>query len=281
MKDDELEDLAAEYVSGNMPERLRADFEQVLENNAKAKQLVNEVSLAWRALSGVTGQEEFKELDENFYAFLDSEKSILPVSKVRHLRPVTYWLSSAAAAIALVATFFLGRSSINGSHKVIKYKIVEIIKPGPVRTKVIKVNSPAIAVRHKNSYKSEGLAMIRQLQSPYSSKRISSVLEIGNRELNETYMKALNLTLKHDTDPNVQLAVLQVLRAKAGSTEVQSVLIDALPDLTGIAQSFAVDILIERKCKAAVPEMLALLEDEHTDYHTQGQIRLGMAEYLN
>ena len=280
MKDDELENLAADYINGNMQQQERVDFERTLEHDIRAKQKVNELSMAWNALSIPTGQAVVDEMDANFYSFLEKEKNKQSTGKVRIMHPAVYWLSSAAAVIIFIIAFFLGKYSMH-PQEVVKYKTVQVVKPGPVQTKLIKVYVVQNAKKKKMDFVSQPSPIIAQLRSAYSSKRISAVLLMGERGISENYLKELDSLLKHDPDPNVQLAILQTLQPKANTPEVQRVLINALPFVQGTVQSSLVEILLEKKSKEAIPEMLTLLHDNNTDYHTQGQIKLGIEEFLN
>jgi len=280
MKDDELENLAADYINGGMTQKKRVEFERILENDIKARQKMNELLLAWDALELPTERTVVDEMDTNFYSFLNEEKSRPLKGKVSMMRPVIYWLSSVAAALIFILAFFLGKYSVH-PQEVIKYRTVQITKPGPVKTRFIKVYVVRAPKKRKKDSVNQELPLMAQLRSAYSSKRISAVLYIGERELNANYLKELDSLLKRDPDPNVQLAILHILQPKADSFEVQHLLIDALPSLQGTVQSAVVNILISEKSKEAIPRMLALLQNSNTDYHTQGQIRLGIEEFLN
>ncbi|HEY5327552.1 MAG TPA: HEAT repeat domain-containing protein [Mucilaginibacter sp.] len=276
----EIENSATNYITGNMSEGEKIAFEQMLEQDEKAKQKVNELLLAWNSLEISTDPMIVDEMDHDFYSMLNNQISTHEASKIYRMHPVMYWLISTAAVIIFIIAFFIGKNTAS-SQEIIKYRVAQIMKPGPVQTKVVKVYLVRNNENKKQNITDQQAPLIAQLQSVYSSKRISAVLAMGHRELNTSYLKALDSALKHDPDPNVQLAILQTLQPKANSYEVQRLLINALPFVQGTVQSSMVDILLEKKSKEAIPEMLTLLNDDNTDYHTQGQIRLGIEEFLN
>ncbi len=285
----EIENLATDYLTGNLSEEEKVTFEQLLEQDERIRQKVNDLRLVWNALDMTPKKQIIEVMDDNFYAMLNKQTHTLqPDNIIYRIQPVLYWWASVAAVIVFVIAFCLGKYN-SDYQQIVKYKILQVVKQGPVQTRYVKVYVAQNAEKKKaglGSYQSPVVTqnqspLMAQLQSPYSSTRISAVLAVKEGKLSEADLKALGSALKNDPDPNVQLAIVQTLQPKASSTGVQRLLINALPFVQGTVQSSMIDILFANKSKEAIPQMLALLHNDSTAYHTQGQIKQGIEEFLN
>jgi len=285
----EIENLITDYLTGNMSEEEKVTFEQMLEQDDRIRQKANELRLLWNVLDRNPEQRTIDTLDQDFYAILRKQTETLqPENRIYRIRPALYWWASTAAVIVFVVAFCLGKYN-SRPQQIVKYKTVQVIKHAPVRTRYIKVyvarnaesKKVVFAGHHSLVVAQNSSPLMAQLQSPYSSTRISAVLAIGEGKLSEADIQALGSALKHDPDPNVQMVIVQTLQPKASSYGIQRLLINALPFVQGIVQSTMIDILFANKSKEAIPQMLALLHNDSTAYHTQGQIKLGIEELLN
>jgi hypothetical protein len=285
----EIESLTTDYLTGNMLEKERIVFEQLLEQDERIRHKFTELKLVWDALDFAADPTITDAIDNDFYDMVNKQIRVqMPENRVYSIRPVMYWWASTAAVIIFVFAFSLGKYTTD-PLEIIKYKTVQVVKQGPVRTRYVKVyvtrsteRKNVVAAGHPLPVMAPvKTPLMAQLRSPFSSTRISAVLALRERKLNETDLNALGAVLKHDSDPNVQLAIVQTIQPQANLYAVQQLLIDALPFVRGTVQSSIIDILVANRSKEAIPQLLVLLHNDSTGYHTQGQIKLGIEEFLN
>lgn len=286
----ERENIVTDYLLGNMTEQEKINFKQLLKTDESLRQKLNEQQVLWNAMDLMPEPQNTETTDQKFYAMLSRQTSALPPKKATgRIRQMSYWWASSAAVIVFALAYGLGRYS-KPAEQMVKYKTVKVIERVAAQPRYVTVYKTLPAVKQRpvqliTSKPAAGAqntsALVAQFRSPYSSVRIGAALAAANSNLSEADLNALGTALKHDTDPNVQLAIVQSLQPKANQQAIQRLLINALPFVQSTVQSSVIDILFANKAREAIPQMLAILHNDSTSYQTQGQIKLGIEELIN
>lgn len=296
MKREEIEQLLANYVSGEISAQNRQQLEELFMQDAELKKEADEMLSAWRLIDRMGESEQpGNDMDDQFYAMLQRAQT----DQRMNGRVVTInktWLQVAAAILICITAFGMGRFTAPPSTPVFKYKTVYIKQPVKVQSPAaVPVPAPAIAqikpkaipvpaqpVAHKVETDNSELA--QQLRSSvYTSERIGAVMKItGKGRLTDADLQVLAMALREDPSANVRLAVLDALRPLAARQDVQGVLINAMTNQDDqLIQTSIVDMLVDNKSKQAIPQMIVLLDDKNTNPLMQNKIRAGIESFLN
>ena len=292
MKREEIEQLLAGYVSGEISAQHRQQLEELFGQDAALKKEADEMLSAWRLIDRMGESEQpGNDMDDQFYAMLQRAQT----DQRMNGRVVTInktWLQVAAAILICITAFGMGRFTAPPSTPVFKYKTVYTKQPvvvqsstpvaAPAKRHDIVLATDKPPVREK-AEATEDVELIQQLRSIYASERIDAVTKIGAKhELSDNDLKNLELALKEDPSPNVRLMILDALRPIIAKQNVQAVLINALDNQDdGMIRSSMVEMLISVRSQQAIPQMIALLNDKSTDPVTQNKIKVNIQSFLN
>lgn len=283
MKREEIEQLLADYVKGELSETNKVMLEIMFTNDPALKQEANEMLALWQMMDNavVEGNK-----DDEFYHMLQTEKHGGRLTNVISLNKAWFYATAAAACIIV---FFAGRFTI-APVEVIKYKtrIVKQEVPAPVQEPVVQIATLAATPKPLVNTKSKAevempSALAQQLRSVYVSERIDAIAKLSTKKtFSKGELKLLELALNEDPNPNVRLMVINSMRPLINVDGAQQVLIAGLNRQNNLlVQSLLVDVLVETKSKDAIPQMLALLDNKSTDIIVQNKIRGGIESFLN
>lgn len=283
MEREEIEELIAEYISGDMLPGRKKQLLQLFESDPALKQETEEMLAAWQSLDGATKAVD-SSADAQFYLMLNNEKTKSRNPKIIRLN----WLVNIAATIILVViAFVLGRQTTPVKTSFVTKTIV-VKQPAPaaqVITKTVYVKpdaTPPQKAARKTAPEVNDKPQ-QALWSVYPSERLALIMKIAQKpQLNTADLDQLTLVLKEDPSPNVRLATIDLLRPMAGQKNVQTVLISALNDQgDGAVQASIVDILLDNRLKQAIPQMVNLLQNKNTTAMVQDKIKTGIESFLN
>ena len=288
MKREEIEQLLADYASGEISAADKQYLEELFKQDAKLKEEADELTAVWQSLNDIEeGERPGTGMDEQFYAMLQNAKADQqPAGPIIQLN--VSWLKTAAAIAACIAMFVIGSFTV-APIEIVKYKTVlvkqrVINEPQTTQPRFLPVAEHTI----KNKAQVKGVGkdnspLAQQLRSVYASERIEAVGKLSSQKnLNDSDLKLLRLALQEDPNTNVRLMVINSLRPLVNMPNVQQVLISGLnhqDDL--LVQSSLVDLLVEAKSKLAIPQMLSLLDNKNTDVMVQNKIKGGIESFLN
>ncbi len=288
MKREEIEQLLADYASGEISAADKQYLEELFKQDAKLKEEADELTAVWQSLNDIEeGERPGTGMDEQFYAMLQNAKADQqPAGPIIQLN--VSWLKTAAAIAACIAMFVIGSFTV-APIEIVKYKTVlvkqrVINEPQTTQPRFLPVAEHTI----KNKAQVKGVGkdnspLAQQLRSVYASERIDAVMKIAGRaNLSTVDLKMLELALSEDPNPNVRLMVVNSLHRALDKPNVQQVLINAL-DRQGdvMVQTSIIDMLVGAKSKRAIPQMIALLDNKNTDAIVQNKIKDGIETFLN
>lgn len=295
MKREEIEQLLAEYVNGEISLQNRQQLEKLFGDDPALKKEADEMLATWHLLTGLDDSTQPDAgMDDQFYAMLQRAKT----DRRMEAKVVTInksWLQAAAVIICITA-FGIGRFTAS-PEPVFKYKTVYVKQPvqpaapaqqpvaiaaaGPAKTKAAPVQ--AAPVNALPVVSEESLELSQQLGSVYASERIGAIMKIaGKGKLTDADLQRLGKALIEDSNSNVRLTVLDALRPLATRQNVQGVLIAAMSKQDDpLIQNSIVDMLVDAKSKQAIPQMIALLDDKTTNPTMQNKIKAGIESFLN
>jgi len=289
MKREEIEQLLAGYASSQMSASDKERLNDLFEKDAALKKEADEMSEMWSHFDQAEATVSVSEkMNAALYQMLQMEKASLHNDNGRVVSIKRTWLNMAAVILVFIVAFACGRFSIT-PQTVFKYKTVYVKQPVNIPTEIAKpiTIKPAAGLAQQNTRKKPGTevntALAQQLRSVYASERIGAVMKLTNKpNLDNDDLQSLALALNEDPNSNVRLTILNALRPVSGQSRVQQVLITALSRQDDImVQTSIVDLLIGVKSKKAIPQMIALLDDKHTDIATQNEIKAGIESLLN
>jgi len=296
MKREEIEQLLAEYVNGEITPPNRQQLEELFGEFPELKKEADEMLAAWQSLSRLEENvQPGTAMDDQFYAMLQRAKTdqrqgarVISINKT--------WLQAAAAVIICFAAFGIGRFTAS-PVPVFKYKTVYVKQPvqpsAPVQqpaaiAAVAPAKAAPVAVQPAEpvtapAASADNSELAQQLRSVYTSERIGAVMKItGKGELTDTDLQILSMALREDPNSNVRLTILDALRPLASHQNVQAALISAMGKQDDpLIQTSIVDMLVDAKSKQAIPQMIVLLDDKNTPPTMQNKIKAGIESFLN
>jgi hypothetical protein len=290
MKREEIEQLLADYASGEISAADMQRLEACFRNDPALKKTADELLIVWQTLGNqAESQPMSDDADKAFYDLLATEKSaVQPKGRVIQIR--TTWLKTAAAVAACVLAFLIGRYTVNNVSPTIQYKTVYVKVPAQVVQPAARVAAatPVLATqpaKHQNKINPVEVvstALTQQLRWVYASERMAAVTKLADStKINAANLDMLALALREDPNPNVRLTIINALRPISARPMVQKVLIAALNKQDdSMIQSSIVDLLINVRSKQALPQMIALLDDKKTDVMVQNKIKGGIESFL-
>lgn len=295
MKREEIEQLLADYVSGEISVQNRQQLQELFIQNSELKREADEMFEAWKMMDNMSENDEpGNDMDDQFYAMLQRAKADQRTGS-RVIAFNKTWLQAAAAILVCITAFGIGRFTASPvTIPVFKYKTVYVKQPVNVQqpaavqaqARVIaqakpRVSVPVNPVTEKIAVNDSELA--QQLRSVYTSERIGAVMKItGKGKLTGADLQVLAMALREDPSANVRLAILDALRPLAVRPDVQTVLISAMTNQDDqLVQASIVDMLVDNKSKQAIPQMIVLLDSKNTNPLTQNKIKAGIESFLN
>ncbi len=284
MKREEIEQLLADYASGEISAINRQRLEELFKQDAALKEEADKMATVWQSLNEME-QQPGAEADKQFYAMLQNAKADQrQAGRVVQLN--VGWLKAAAAIAACIMAFVIGRYTV-APAEIVKYKMVVVKQPA---VNIQQINKPETVIAKAHAGKqvteetsNEGSPLARQLRSVFASERIDAVVKLSaKKNLNAADLKMLEMALSEDPNPNVRLMVVNSLRPLLSKQNVQQVLINSL-DRQGdvMVQTSIVDMLVAAKSKQAIPQMITLLDNKNTDAMVQNKIKDGIETFLN
>jgi hypothetical protein len=250
MKCEEVEKAMIDYLDNSLDKLHRDEIDKHIENCEKCKDDLEKFRLINQTMSESKVELPDKSLRENFNFMLQSEISKLksgedkPVKAIRF--KLTPFLRVAAGILILVAGVFIGllhknEPKINNSQAQLS----------ELRTEVKEMKE---------------MLMFTMLKEESPSQRIKAVnyaIELTSPD--DNVIKALVKTLNYDKNVNVRLAAAYSLAQFSDNKSVRDSLVLSLTKQTEpILQIVLMNILVEKKESSAVKPMEQIISNKHT-----------------
>jgi len=292
MKREEIEQLLADYASGEISAMDMQRLEVCFANDPTLKKEAGELLTIWQAL-GIEAENQSVDQapDQAFYALIATEKATLqPKGRVIQISAV--WLKSAAAIAACALAFVIGRFTAPfDTAPLVQYKTVYVKQPVQVQPQIATsapTVSPSVAKAPLQGQTKTSVTevvnplLVQQIRSVFASERMAAVSKLADStQINTANLNMLAIALREDPNPSVRLSIVNALRPISARPKIQQVLIAAMNRQDNcMIQSQIVDLLINARSKQAIPQMMALLDDKHTDSMVQNKIKGGIESFL-
>lgn len=241
----EFENSIIDYLSGNLSDEERNEFEAFLVENPQYQQEFEETKLFWNADSeGVLNPSP--NMDMNFYSMLKAEEEkankISFLEKAQNflrLKPVKQFAYTLAI---LTVGFFIG----NG---------FDFSKNASIET---------IKVAQKETENVRSQLVLTLLGQSSANQRLQAVNEVNKlSSVTEKIIKALFSTLNKDENVNVRLSALQALKKYTEIPLVREGLIASIAHQTSpLVQIELADLMVVLQEKKAVKSFENLIQKE-------------------
>lgn len=257
MSKEQFEIQAMDFISGNMSENEKREFENFLDSNPEYKTEFMELSDTWKDIDALDAPRPSEEMDETFFSMLNEE-----VGRTKRKNPsevLMKWISiflkpQLAYGILLLGIGFGLGFYINSANN-------------SDRTTAIVVNEETEDVRQK--------LVLTLLDQPSANQRLQGVSEANKiDEVDETVIKALLQTLNRDSNVNVRLAAVESLTNYVGNPLVRQGLVQSIPyQESPILQITLANLMVALQEKASIEPFKQLLQEKELDTTVQKKIK--------
>lgn len=251
MEKERFEQLAMDYLRGEMNEEQKLAFESFLEQNPKNNNDLTEIKRIWIQMDAVKIPEPSEEMDERFFNRLYGEIEKIDTSskqKTGLFRGGSSWLTPQLAygililLIGLTLGYFL---KPNGNGTLPSPEVVS--------------NQEATEIREK--------LVLTLLEQPSANKRLQGVSEANKIEkVDEKVINALLKTLNHDSNVNVRLAAIESLTNYVDNPSVRQGLVQAIPNQESpMVQVTLANLMTALQEKESIEPFRRLLREKELD----------------
>lgn len=262
MNCEEIKIHLIDLIDNTLPDNLRKEVEEGLAQCPDCQQEYEELKMIFQNIQKQTLVPAPKALDDNFYAFLEQEKSsvqtlttaksgVPPIlttaentpllgSGVKRLLSWRGAIKIAASIALLIVAFFLGKQS------------------------AVEKSNAEIALLKQEITETKNLVMLNMLKQESASERIKAVgyayeMESADKEMIDALINVMN----YDKSTNVRLEAISALYYFGDKKEVrlamtQSLRLQTEPNL----QIALIEMLVRLKEKGAMNEMERLMDNK-------------------
>ncbi|MDW3652731.1 MAG: HEAT repeat domain-containing protein [Bacteroidia bacterium] len=255
MQHQDFIDMQMDYLSGNLQEEQRDDFEQYLHTHPAAVKEINALKQSWERLHVLQTPEPSKSMDQNFYAFLDQE-----VDKQKAEKP-TFWGR---------LNEYLFERKMSVSMGQLAFAISLLLIGIMLGSRMQKGNTPLQQAEAINGSEVEELRtqlVMSLIEQPSASKRLQAVNEANKlSEITGRIIQALLKTLNNDPNANVRLAALESLVQYIDLPEVREGLATSITHQDSpLVQIALADLMVRLQESGSIEEMKKLLQRPEID----------------
>ncbi len=238
MDREKLESLLIDYIDGKLNSVDKHHVEQELMTNPDSYKLYEQLKEVIRAMDAVGAEEPASSLRRGFEKMLDEEMQSTRSARVVALRP---WWYAAAAGIALLITglaigFFISQRNIR--------------------------NERLAEAQRRQQHTNQLVAMISDTES--AGRRILGVREAaGQPAAGDEIFDVLIRTMDEDPNANVRLAAIEALAHFSAEPVVRKALIASLRKQTDpVVQIALIQLMVDMKEQEAIKSLRQMADDE-------------------
>lgn len=294
MSREQIENLLTDYLSEQLPDEHRREFEQWMDADPSLRREAEELLATWELMKKPIEQDPDEILNAKFYAFLNHEKAQQNVAKPQSRKVIPLgsqwfsWSKYMAVAASVAAAFFVGR--ITAPEKLIESQgnsteIAQKTKPNSQSSLGTPTSSSVlneIGALKKEMRETKELVMLSMLKQGSASERLKAVsYSYELLQPDRKVLDALIKTLNHDSSVNVRLAAADALSHFGNETKVRDALIQTLQrQQEPMLQMAVIEILVSLREKRALPEMEKLADQEQAPDFVRDKAKEGV-KYLS
>jgi anti-sigma factor RsiW len=239
MDREKLESQLIDYIDGKLPDGEKAALEQQLSRDPEAFRLYEQLREVMKAMERSAALEPSTGMRSRFDRMLAEEMKQQPAGRQIFFRPAFY---RAAAAIALVAAGIAGGYWISLQQR---------------------QNDELVALRKEMESTKQLMQAMLQNQSSASQRLQGVTVAMQMTAADDDVVSALVRAMNEDQSSNVRLAALDALDHFSQEPEVRKALVSSLSTQTDpLVQIALIQLLVRMKEKSVVKELERMVEDE-------------------
>lgn len=239
MEREKLESLLIDYIDGKLTETERVALEQQLSRNPEAFRLYEQLREVMKTMDQSAALEPSAGMRSRFDRMLAEELAHQPSGRQVFFRPAFY---RAAAAVALVAAGIAGGYWISLQQR---------------------QNDELIAIRKEMESTKQIMQAMLQNQSSASQRLQGVTVAMQLSGADDDVVNALVRAMNQDPSSNVRLAALDALANFSQEPDVRKALIASLSTQTDpLVQISLIQLLVRLKEKSVLKDLERMVEDE-------------------
>ena len=239
MEREKLESLLIDYIDGKLSETERVALEQQLSRNPEVFRLYEQLREVMKAMDRSAAMEPSAGMRSRFDRMLAEELAHQPTGRQVFFRPAFY---RAAAAVALVAAGIAGGYWISLQQR---------------------QNDELIAIRKEMESTKQIMQAMLQNQSSASQRLQGVTVAMQLSSADDDVVNALVRAMNEDPSSNVRLAALDALATFSQEPDVRKALITSLSTQTDpLVQISLIQLLVRLKEKSVLKDLERMVEDE-------------------
>lgn len=240
MEREKLESQLIDYIDGKLPESERLALEQQLGRDPEAFRLYEQLREVMKVMEQSATLEPSRGLRSRFDRMLAEEMKQQPGGRQIFFSPVVY---RAAAAIALVAAGIAGGFWISNQQR---------------------QNEELIALRNEMESTKQLMQSMMQNQGSASQRLQGVTVAMQMTAADDDVVNALVRAMNEDPSSNVRLAALDALAHFSSESSVRKALITSLSTQTDpLVQIALIQLLVRMKEKGVIKDLERMVEDEN------------------
>lgn len=252
----EFKELIIDYLSNNLADDKRQEFDGFLIDNPEYKMEFDIQKSFWAEVSVDTPEPSTK-MDMSFYSMLNEaeakEQKVSVLDKVKQLFNVKLVQQFSYTLAILVFGFFIGNQFNSSSSS----------------------SNEQIELAQKETENVRSQLVLTLLDQPSANKRLQAVNEVNKlSKVTKTIIKALFTTLNKDENVNVRLSAIEALKKYTDIPEVREGLITSIAHQTSpLVQMELADLMVFLQEKKAVKSFEKLIEKDEVNSSAKEKIK--------
>jgi hypothetical protein len=241
MEKEKLESLIIDYIDNKLNTTERHQVEQELVNNAEAYKLYEQLKEVIHVMDRAARLEPSAKLKSGFEEMLRKESASIKQSKTIFFQPAMYRVAAAVALLILGAGIGYWISKQNAENEKMEQLAAEMAET-----------------------KRMMMAMIGDQQS--ASQRIQGVnVAMSIKKADDQVVNALIKAMNEDKNSNVRLAALEALSNFHQDAHVRKALVESLATQTDpVVQIALIQLMVKMKEKNVVDDLQRMVDDSET-----------------
>lgn len=252
MDNEKLESLLIDYIDGKLNSVDKHFVEQELMKNPVSFRMYEELKEVIRVMGKVSPAKPSEKLRDNFQAMLQQEINVSKEARIVAMKP--WWYAIAAGAALLITGLSIG------------WFVNERNWQAEQRA----------AIEAEMAYTLEVISRISDQESPGS--RILAVREASSADnLNAEIIETLIRTMNNDLNSNVRLAAMDALGKFRDDPMVRKALVSSLARQTDpVVQIALIQLIVQLKEKNAVEPLREIIQNEASLESVKDEAHLGI-----